>query len=298
MKRTILVLFAVLSLVAAACGNDTSTTAEQPDTTEAPDTTDAPDTTQAPTVDDDDDGPMRTIEATSVDGIVIDGDASDWDGVAGLDVTLEGITGESVEAHPATLKVAHDGENVLMLLQVEDDYDWNPDDAHLSAANAIQWAIEPDAAEHMGAEDDDREGSFGMVDIWHWELDCSAGRQSGGAVSDAGEGKDLGNDANCNFDDEWATNPTTREDDNGDTAENSLLGVWTHTASTIGEDGTWTFEMQRPMQTGDAQDAQFSVGSTARLAVAYWDADNGPDGWDDDEHVQSANQGWIEVVFS
>ena len=63
----------------------------------------------------------------------------------------------------------------------------------------IEWAIDQGAGAHMGIEEPDRETSLGMVDIWHWELECALGEQMGGRVSDAGDG-DPGNDAACNFD--------------------------------------------------------------------------------------------------
>ncbi len=291
MKLKFFAVAAALAVIAAACSSGDSTTAGDSATDTAEPTVSTSDS-------DGDEGPVRTIAAVAADGITVDGDAADWADVEGLDMTLEAISDESVESHDATVKVAHDGTDVYVLFQVDDDYNFDPEDGHLSGAAAVQWAIDSAAAEHMGAEDDDRDTSFGMVDIWHWELECAAGEQTGGAVSEPGVDHDPGNDSACNFDDEWATIPTEREDDNTDTGENSLLGVWTHTASTADEAGTWTFEMSRPLDTGDSQDAQFAMGSTARLAVAYWDADNGPDGWEDEGHVQSANQGWIEVAFS
>jgi hypothetical protein len=75
------------------------------------------------------------------------------------------------------------------------------------------------------------------------------------------------------------------------------MGVFEHTNPVENGDGTWYFEMARPLQTGDAQDAQFVVGSTALLSLAYWDADFSFEGWDDASHVQSSNQGWIEVTL-
>jgi hypothetical protein len=237
----------------------------------------------------------RSIDAVEA-AIAVDGDAADWADVEGLDMSLKAIMDETIEPHDATLKVAHDGENVYVLFQVEDDYNWDPADAHLSAAAAVQWAIDPGAGEGMGSTDADRETSLGMVDLWHWELECAAGEDMGGAVSDAGDG-DLGNDAGCNFDDEWALATEDREDDNADGAENSLLGVWSHSEAVVDENGTWTFEMSRPLDTGDSTDAQFAVGSDARVAVAYWDPDTRPEGWDDDHHVMSANQGWITIRF-
>ncbi|HSL15313.1 MAG TPA: ethylbenzene dehydrogenase-related protein [Actinomycetota bacterium] len=241
--------------------------------------------------------PQRTIEAPSA-AITIDGDPSDWAAIEGLDVTLEAIRGEDVEPRAATIRVAHDKKSVYVLFEVTDDYNWNPDDAHLSGSGAVMWSIEEGAGEHMGAEEPDRETSLGMVDIWHWELECAAGEQSGGAVSEPGEGEGPGDDGACNLDDEWATIPEEREDDNGAGAENSLLGVWSHTSPTEDSSGDWIFELRRPLETEDEQDAQLAVGETALLALAYWDPDNGDAGWDDDEHAQSANQGWIEVALT
>lgn len=239
----------------------------------------------------------RTLEAPAA-SITVDGDPAEWDGIAGLDLTLEAIEGEDVEPLAASVQVSHDDEFVYVLLQVEDDYNWNPEDGHLSASAAVMWRIDPEAGEHMGAEEPDRETSLGMVDIWHWELECAAGEESGGVAAGPGDG-DPGNDSGCNFDDEWATVPDEREDDNSATGENSLLGVWNHTNPVEDGEGSWIFEMRRPLQTGDDHDAQLEVGgASAGMAIAYWDPDSGPEGWEDDSHVQSANQGWIEVTLA
>ncbi len=289
MRTKLVVVAALFALIGASCGSSDTSSGNG-------DQADVQGTTETPV--EEDHGPTRTIDAVSSDAIVVDGDSADWADIEGLDMTLEAISDEAVAPHEATVRIAHDADNVYMLFEVTDDYDWNADDGHLSAAAAIEWGIDATAEEHMGTKDADRDTSLGMVDIWHWELECGPGEQAGGAVSGPGEGNDAGNDVACNFDDEWATTPETREDDRAEGAENSLFGVWTHTASEIGADGTWTFEMQRPLDTGDSQDAQFAVGETAKLAVAYWDADNSVSGWKDAEHAQSANQGWIEVTFS
>jgi hypothetical protein len=71
-----------------------------------------------------------------------------------------------------------------------------------------------------------------------------------------------------------------------------------HTGYPVAEsDGTWYFEMSRPLQTGDAQDAQFTVGGTGLLAMAYWDPDYGFEGWEAESHVVSATDGWIQVTL-
>ena len=265
----------VLALVVAACG--------------------AASTTTSPAAS----GPaLRSISAPTA-AITVDGNAADWAGIAGLDLTLEGIEGVEtpVESKQATIRVAHDAEFVYAMFEVKDDYNWSDKDPHLSGSPAVMWAVVAKAGPHMGPDDKKGEGPrLGMVDIWHWELECAAGKQTGGDVSDPGDG-DPGNDAGCNFDDEWATGPEDREDDNGTGAENSLLGVWTHSNPTADGAGSWFFEIRRPLQTGDAGDAQFAVGSAALLALAYWDSDQTAAGWEDDGHAQSSNQGWIEVTL-
>ncbi|MFQ5473416.1 MAG: ethylbenzene dehydrogenase-related protein, partial [Dehalococcoidia bacterium] len=196
----------------------------------------------------------------------------------------------------ATVKVAIDDQNIYVLYEIDDDYDFDPADHSFSAAMGVMFLIDSAAGPHMGADDPDLETGLGMVDIWHWELDCAAGVTSGGG--DPGSG----NDPNCNLDDEFATDPETREDDGDDPAvnpngENSLTGVWDHTNSAggIGADGTWIFEISRPLQTGDSEDAQFAAGGTAQMALAYWDADESLEGWTAEGHVQSADEGWIDV---
>ena len=229
--------------------------------------------------------------------IVVDGRIDDWMGIPGLATVLHPIGGVTdVDDSPATVHVAHDGEQVYVLVTVGDDYDFVDGDLHLTGALALQFAIDAAAGMAMGAEEEDDEVSLGMVDIWHWELECPVGAESGGAVSGAGEGSP-GNDDACNFDDEYATVPDERDDDDQGGAENSLLGVFDHSDPVNGSDGTWFFEMSRPLQTADATDAQFVPGGSALLVLAYWDADQGPDGWEDDGHVVSADLGWIEVVF-
>jgi hypothetical protein len=238
----------------------------------------------------------RSLDAP-VAAITVDGDPSDWGLIPGIATTLEPIfdrEGDNLESKDVTIKMAHDDDFVYTLMMVVDDYDFNADDPHLTASPSWLFPVDT-GGPHMGADDEMGEDSTGMVDIWHWELECLGDVASGGSANPAGDGKDPGNDAGCNFDDEWATDAETREDDNGEGAENSLLGKWTHTNPTNGEPGVWYFEASRPLQTGDAQDAQFAVGEETLLALAYWDADFGPDGWEDSTHVQSSNQGWINV---
>ena len=297
-RSTSLTMMVVFVLALSAC---TSSTDVEPVTTEASVTepTAAPVTEPPaePTTTTEPEEVLRAISAP-VASITVDGDASDWADIAGLDLTLEPIADKDFEEKVSSVKVAHDGEYLYVLMTVDDDYDYVDGDPHLSASPSVMWAVDAAAGAVMGSGDLDGEGaSLGMVDIWHWELECLPGVDMGGYVSGPGEGKDPGNDAGCNFDDEWSTDPETREDDNLAGAENSLLGVFHHTSETNGDAGTYTFEMRRQFVTGDEGDAQFAVGDIALLALAYWDADNSVEGWDDADHVVSANQGWIEVTL-
>ncbi len=310
MKNKRFVFLVALTLLLAACTGGTAvetTTTEKAPVTAPPVATAPPaptETTEPPSTPStepphDHAGEVDRLVVAPVAEITVDGDPSDWQLVPGLVTTLEPIVsemGEPIENKEVTVRMAHDDTNVYMLVSVVDDYDWVADDAHLSGAFAAMFPVDT-GGPHMGADDEEGENSTGMVDIWHWELECAAGVESGGAVNPPGDGKDPGNDSVCNFDDEWATDAETREDDNTASGENSLLGVWTHSNPTDGGPGVWYFELSRPLQTGDSQDAQFTVGESTMLALAYWDPDFGPDGWDDDTHVQSSNQGWIQVEF-
>ena len=311
-KTALIMLAAALStmLFAAACGGD-----DDEEATNTPAATAAP--TAAPTAEPTEpaeDGDHAAISDVSVEAataaITVDGDDSDWADVEGVTVNLKQIDLDELdpaqvadleidfgELPPvdATLKVATDDENIYVLLEVPDTYDFNPDDPHLSGSVAVMFRIDDAATAHMGVEEEDLETSLGVVDIWHWELDCGPGEMSGG-------GADGGDDPECNFDDEFAPNPADREDDGGGdapnaTAENSLSGVWTHTASAAGGDGVWIFEMSRPLDTGDTQDAQFASGGNAYVALAYFDPSESAEGWTDAGHLQSADDGWIEIAL-
>lgn len=229
--------------------------------------------------------------------IAIDGDIADWEGIDGAELTLESIVDNDAPSVDASVKVAHDDQFIYVLFAVDDDFNWSEIDPHLAGSPAVMWSVDSAAGPHMGGDELSGYPGLGMVDVWFWRLDCPLGAEQGGAVSGPGDG-DPGNDELCNFDDEWATDPDTRDDDAGPGAENSLLGVFSHTDPVEDADGTWYFEMRRPLQTGDPQDAQFVVGGTTQLALAYWDPDAGQNGWGPRDHVQSSNRGWIEVVLT
>jgi hypothetical protein len=312
---TLFVLLTALGLVAlagAACGGGEEA---EPTPTPPPTATAAPPTavpTPTTAVEEDHGAGEIAFDAASAT-ITVDGDASDWSGIEGATVTLAqfelppGVTfddldwdepGGSVDPVDVTVKVATDADNIYVLLEVPDDYDFVEGDHGKTASPNVMFLIDPEAGTHMGVGDEDFEVSLGMVDIWHWEIDCGAGVMSGGGDPGSGD------DPDCNLDDEYATNPEEREDDGGGdianpAAENNIAGVWEHTARAdgIGADGTWIFEMSRPLQTGDPQDAQFASGGTVLLALAYYDADETADGWTAEGHLVSSENGWIAVTL-
>lgn len=242
--------------------------------------------------------------------ITIDGDTADWADVPATAVMLEQLDlsllppeqAEEIEFGPidpieVQLRVANDADNIYLLVEVPTAFDYVADDHNLSPAIAVQSPIVPEASTHMGSDASDLFTSTGMVDIWHWELDCGPGELSGG------QGVAGGDDEACNMDDEYSTTPEMREDDGGgdepnDTAENSLVGSWSHSAAELGGDGMWAFEMSRPLSTGDTQDANWQAGGVAELVLAWWDPNETSEGWTDAGHLTNAYDGWITVTLN
>ncbi|TAK73801.1 MAG: hypothetical protein EPO16_12025 [Dehalococcoidia bacterium] len=245
---------------------------------------------------------VRSLKAGTAT-IALDGNATDWASVPGLEVALKPLPKElwgrdvTTAGKPmtATVKVANTATTAYVLVMVPDTFTYNPKNHNASPALAVEWAVDAEAGVAMGALKPDLKKSGGLVDLWHWELDCGPGVLSGGKFP-------TGNDSKCNLDDEYATITDEREDDKIDS---SLTGSWDHTGRAQGPEapGTWVFEIARPLNTGDPQDAQFTAGSTSRLAIAYWDGNEGrakDGGWTDTGHVVSAVDAdeWIEVTFA
>jgi hypothetical protein len=269
----------------------------------------APTATPAPTAAPNGGSPIA-FDATAAT-IVVDGSNADWSSIQGATVSLEQIRLDNLDPADAaeldfgplapvntTLKVATDQNNIYVLFEVPGTFVYDAADHNKSASVTVMFKIDAPAEPHMGAEEPNIDQGLGMVDMWHWELDCGPGLESGGGDIAGGD------DPACNLDDEYSTKPSDREDDGGGDienadADNALTGVWSHTAqgSGAGAAGTWVFEMSRPLQTGDPQDAQFVSGSVAQVALAYFDPTESADGWTDVGHLQSAYHGWIAVTL-
>lgn len=200
------------------------------------------------------------ITAFQHTGITIDGLTGDWDGVPGTTITLVRpyATDQRIE-DGLEIKVAYDDSNIYVLAVISDDFDYNATDHGNSAAIAVLFAIDDAATPDMG-------GGKGYVDIWHWELDLGPGVVTGFNL-------ESGNDPAGNLDDEYSLSVFDRHDDDD---ANEVYGAWSHTdMSAVGAEGQWVFEFKRSLKTSDTakQDAQFEVGGTYKVAIAYWDAD-------------------------
>jgi hypothetical protein len=200
------------------------------------------------------------LTAVKHTGITIDGLIGDWDGVPGTTITMiQPMSTDNRMVDGLELRVAYDDANIYVLAIISDDFDYNVTHHHNSAALAVLFAVDEAATPEMG-------GGAGYVDIWHWELDTGPGVVAGFNLLS-------GNDPVGNLDDEYALSIFDRHDD---ATANELYGSWSHTdMSAVGADGEWIFEMKRSLTTSDTlkQDAQFVIGETAKLSIAYWDAD-------------------------
>src|SRR3990172_7771988 len=195
MKKIALALIGLavgLLLVSAACGGggdkeEPTATVPAATATEAETTSETPPSTVGDIV----------FDAASA-AITVDGDVSDWDSIEGVTVPLKQtdvdkldpvqVQDLEIDIGPlppvdATLKVAVDEENIYVLMEVPDAFDYNPDEHDFSAAMAVSFRIDDAAPVSMGVELEDLETSLGFVDIWHWELDCGPGEMSGGGVT-------------------------------------------------------------------------------------------------------------------
>jgi hypothetical protein len=233
------------------------------------------------------------VTAVKHTGITIDGLIGDWDGVPVTKITMiQPLSPDNKMVDGLELRVAYDDSNIYVLAIITDDFDYNVTHHRNSAALAVLFAVDEAATPDMG-------GGTGYVDIWHWELDTGPGVVAGFNLLS-------GDDPVGNLDDEYALSIFDRHDD---ATANELYGSWAHTdMSAVGAEGEWIFEMKRSLTTSDTlkQDAQFVIGETVKLSIAYWDADETGEpgvlnGWTDAGHYATCKDpatldfSWIDV---
>lgn len=107
-----------------------------------------------------------------------------------------------------------------------------------------------------------------LVDLGaHWELRTTQAGVEYPMNATTGSGNDL----IANNDDEYGSSPYCRPDDDDELAGNEWSGAWAHSNPVEGEDGVYTFELSRLLQTPSlATDAQFTAGETYDFGIAYW----------------------------
>ena len=159
-KSAFILLAAVISalLLAAACGGDddeeaTSTPAETAARTSSPAASPTKEPTAAAAT------PGITFEAETA-AITVDGDDSDWESIEGVTVPLKQIDIDKLDPQQwadlelemgelppvdATLKVATDDENIYVLFEVPDEFDYNPAEQLLRRRSCSASTMKPRA---------------------------------------------------------------------------------------------------------------------------------------------------------
>jgi len=242
--------------------------------------------------------------------ITLDGNSDDWKTVSGQQFeVLQAIAPDPAEKYPfgsITVKVAHDGQNLFVLLEAPGPYVWNATSPHLAASAALMFGVGDDATYYnMGGCASD-EGSCSVqtcagheVDLIHFELSTAVpGRIYGGNLGDNLKG--TGTDSIGHLDDMFAWNPHCKQVDSApalagvtpkgqvaaSSAANDWQGTWGHSSIDLqfglvpsdapfairGEEGKFVFEFQRPLRTHDQyqQDVQFVIGGSHRFGAAIW----------------------------
>lgn len=234
--------------------------------------------------------------------ITVDGLPTDWSSVTATKLDLlPALTDDPKNAYPGgsmQIKVAHNGHDIFFLVQVPGTYVFNANEQNM-AAIAMMFPVGDDATYHnMGGCPEapgvcNATNCFGHeVDLVHFELNQAIpGRLYGANIADSLAG--TGADRYGKLDDGYAWNPHCRSVDGMTPAgnvtvggQNNWRGSWTHsttdtTYGLVAADspygaldgaGTYTFEFARPLRTNDVlqQDAQFTIGSTAKMAAAFW----------------------------
>lgn len=240
----------------------------------------------------------------------LDADLTEWQSIDGVTTSLQSITGTKYEAGDASLKCMFDNQTIFFAFEIPGAYQYNASVDELCAAIGIMTKVGVSATFYnMGGCPDAMSGcgSTGtipdtcvdyVVDIGaHWQLpstpkqgfEYGIGKQS---VNDEGETEGVV--------DEFAASPYCRLEDKESNGSNDWYGAWKHTNPTEGMDGTYIFELSRPLSTASATtDAQYLAGGAYDVGVAFWDPNESADGWSDPGHyVTGCANKWIELQLA
>ncbi|XP_065860301.1 uncharacterized protein [Euphorbia lathyris] len=260
--------------------------------------------------------------------ITLDGHADDWKNIYGSEFPLRPALDPDVDKEykggQLTVKALHDGKDVFFLLQVDGDYAYTKGDNKKCPSVSLMFQIGDHATYHnMGgcAERPDtctnKTCKGHEVDIMHFSIgNAIPGRLYGANPIDNGDGN--GGDRFGHLVDLYAWNPHCRFIDgygpsgNDTSAQNNWKGTWWHSTFNVhsgfveedspyasdGQKGTYYFEFSRPIRTSDRlqQDAQFTIGGSSKMAVAFWYPVDG-NAWHGSGHY-SVNCDWIPLDFS
>ncbi|KAM6541434.1 hypothetical protein CsatB_005881 [Cannabis sativa] len=257
--------------------------------------------------------------------ITLDGHTDDWKDIDGFEFSLLPALDPDAEHEykdgKMTVKALHDGHDMYFMLQVDGDYVYSKGENKKCPSVALMFQIGEDASYHnMGGC---KEGVSSCtsktckgheVDIMHFSIgNAIPGRLYGSNPLDNGEGN--GDDRFGHLVDIYAWNPHCRYIDgkgpsgNDSRSQNDWKGAWWHSSFTLhsgfveedspyakdGQKGTYFYEFSRPLRTLDRlqQDAQFTIGETSKMSVAFWYP---PDGlpWHGSGHF-SISCDWISL---
>ncbi|KAJ4727826.1 heme binding [Melia azedarach] len=260
--------------------------------------------------------------------ITLDGNADDWKDIEASEFSLLPALDPHVEHEyqggKMNVKALHDGHDVYFLLQVDGEYVYSKGENNKCPSVALMFQIGEDATYHNMGGCKERTDSCTSktckgheVDIMHFSIgNAIPGRLYGGNPIDNGEGN--GGDRFGHLVDVYAWNPHCRYLDglgpsgNDSSAQNDWKGAWWHSSFNVhsgfvdedspyasgGQKGTYYFEFSRPLRTMDhiQQDAQFKIGESSKMSVAFWyPADGKP--WHGSGHY-SINCDWVPLDIS
>ncbi|KAF5745935.1 hypothetical protein HS088_TW06G00100 [Tripterygium wilfordii] len=269
------------------------------------------------------------VQAEFKPGLVtIDGRPDDWKDIEGFEFSLlpalDPDEDKEYKGGKMNVKALHDGKDVRFLLQVDGDYAYSKGDNSKCPSVALMFQIGGDATYHNmggckeGTDSCTQKSCKGHeVDIMHFSIgNAIPGRIYGGNPIDNKEGN--GGDRFGHLVDLYSWNPHCRYLDgvgpsgNDTSAQNNWEGAWWHSSFTVpsgfveedspysssGHKGTYYFEFSRPLRTMDRlqQDAQFTIGGTGKMSVAFWyPVDGSP--WHGSGHY-SVNCDWVPLDIS